>query len=60
MTELRDWANPPGPIPAGIPEGFNRLEYDSSNWAEITMPSNWQLQGFSDCSEVSSGELLKA
>ena len=33
------------PNPASAPEGFYDPTYDVSDWAEIPVPSNWQLQG---------------
>jgi beta-galactosidase len=32
--------------PADRPVGFHEPEYDDNAWAEIPVPSNWQLQGF--------------
>jgi len=34
--------------PESTPEGFYLAEYDSSGWPEISVPGNWQLQGFDD------------
>ncbi len=31
--------------PDTTPAGFHRVEYDASQWDEITVPGNWQLQG---------------
>ncbi|WNR42644.1 glycoside hydrolase family 2 TIM barrel-domain containing protein [Paenibacillus roseipurpureus] len=30
----------------GRPQDFYRTDYDSSNWADIAVPSHWQLQGY--------------
>lgn len=30
----------------GRPQDFYKNDYDSSNWADIAVPSHWQLQGF--------------
>ena len=30
----------------GVPSGFEKPEFDVSNWKEISVPSNWQLQGY--------------
>ena len=30
----------------GRPQDFYKMDYDSSNWADIAVPSHWQLQGF--------------
>ena len=32
--------------PESRPMGFEREEYDVSGWEHITVPGNWQLQGF--------------
>ena len=32
--------------PADRPVNFYRLDYDVSGWAEIPVPSNWELQGY--------------
>lgn len=32
--------------PAQRPEDFYRMEYDSSGWGEIEVPSNWQVKGY--------------
>ena len=32
--------------PASRPVGFEREDYDVSGWDRITVPGNWQLQGF--------------
>ena len=34
--------------PESAPAEFYRPEYDSSGWADISVPGNWQLQGFDD------------
>jgi beta-galactosidase len=34
------------PSPAEAPEGFFSADYDASGWAEITVPGNWQMQGY--------------
>lgn len=34
------------PYPATAPEEFYREDYDVSQWDEIPVPSNWQLQGY--------------
>ncbi|MBZ9685847.1 beta-galactosidase subunit alpha [Clostridium estertheticum] len=28
------------------PDNFNSIEYDASNWNDIVVPGNWQLQGY--------------
>jgi beta-galactosidase len=33
------------PKPADRPKDFYKLDYDVSQWCEIPVPSNWQLQG---------------
>lgn len=32
--------------PAKVPEGFYRENYDKSDWNDIKVPGNWELQGF--------------
>ena len=32
--------------PESRPVGFERDDYDVSQWDKITVPGNWQLQGF--------------
>ena len=32
--------------PADRPRDFHRTDFDDRSWAEITVPSNWQLQGY--------------
>jgi beta-galactosidase len=32
--------------PADRPQGFPRPDYDVGGWDEITVPSNWELQGY--------------
>ncbi|UCE43333.1 MAG: DUF4981 domain-containing protein [Candidatus Aminicenantes bacterium] len=32
--------------PAGRPEDFYRDDYDVNQWADISVPGNWELQGF--------------
>ena len=32
--------------PESRPVGFERDDYDVSKWDKITVPGNWQLQGF--------------
>ena len=34
--------------PEVVPTGFYQEGYDTSGWADITVPGNWQLQGFDD------------
>ncbi len=32
--------------PDSRPDGFNTHDYDTSRWADISVPGNWELQGF--------------
>ncbi|MBN1247276.1 MAG: DUF4981 domain-containing protein [Anaerolineae bacterium] len=56
-----DWAEPAGafvtslngawafrlfPSPAAVPADFHTPDYDAGGWAAITVPGNWQTQGF--------------
>jgi len=34
--------------PEEVPAGFQAESFDISDWADITVPGNWQLQGFND------------
>jgi beta-galactosidase len=34
------------PSPAGRPAGFERPDFDDKSWASITVPGNWEVQGF--------------
>ena len=34
------------PNPASAPAGFEAPDFDSSGWNAITVPGNWQLQGY--------------
>ena len=36
------------PCPEDVPAGFQKQDFDVSGWANITVPGNWQLQGFDD------------
>jgi beta-galactosidase len=36
------------PCPEDVPLGFQKEEFDVAGWADITVPGNWQLQGFDD------------
>jgi beta-galactosidase len=36
------------PCPEEVPVGFQAEDFDASSWAQITVPGNWQLQGFDD------------
>ena len=36
------------PCPEEVPDGFQSEDFDVSGWAEISVPGNWQLQGFND------------
>jgi beta-galactosidase len=34
------------PGPASRPRGFERPDFDDTGWATITVPGNWEVQGF--------------
>jgi beta-galactosidase/beta-glucuronidase len=36
------------PCPEEVPAGFHAEDFDISGWSKITVPGNWQLQGFDD------------
>ncbi|MEO9869398.1 beta-galactosidase, LacZ type [Ekhidna sp.] len=33
-------------VPEELPSGFEKQGYETSQWSEIEVPSNWELQGF--------------
>ena len=33
-------------MPSDRPEDFYKVDFDSSNWKEIDIPSNWQMRGY--------------
>jgi len=33
-------------IPSDRPKDFYKVDFDSSNWKEIDIPSNWQMRGY--------------
>ncbi len=41
-----EWKFHWSPNPASSPEGFYREDFDVSGWDTITVPGNWQLQGY--------------
>ncbi len=40
------WAFQWVPCPAAVPTGFWEPGFDTTNWAEIQVPGNWETQGF--------------
>jgi beta-galactosidase len=34
--------------PEAVPQGFQQTDFDDTAWDAITVPGNWQLQGFAD------------
>lgn len=34
--------------PEGVPTDFYRPDFDDGSWAEIKVPSNWEMQGYGD------------
>ncbi len=43
-----EWKFHLAPDPWHVPQGFFRTEFDDTAWAGISVPGNWQLQGFDD------------
>jgi len=41
-----NWMFKWAPTPALAPEGFQKEDYDASDWDIVTVPGNWQLQGY--------------
>jgi beta-galactosidase len=41
--------------PSDRPSGFYKTGYDASNWVEIKVPGEWQLQGFDVALDVNNG-----
>lgn len=35
-------------VPEGIPDDFFERNFDDRKWDEITVPSNWEMQGYGD------------
>lgn len=49
MTPLNGtWKFHLAPNPLQVPEGFFMVGFDISGWANITVPGNWQLKGFTN------------
>ena len=46
MTLSGDWEFHWSPSPAERPENFHTPGFDDAAWDTITVPSNWQMQGF--------------
>ncbi len=42
------WSFHLAPSPTDVPPAFCEPAFDASAWAPITVPGNWQLQGFDD------------
>jgi beta-galactosidase/beta-glucuronidase len=42
------WKFKLAPNPDGVPEDFQAKDFDTSDWQEIEVPGNWQLQGVDD------------
>jgi beta-galactosidase len=43
-----EWRFHLAPRPAQVPPGFFEDDFNASGWDAITVPGNWQLQGFDD------------
>ena len=43
-----EWKFHLAPCPEEVPVGFSAEDFDVSGWTKITVPGNWQLQGFND------------
>ena len=41
-----DWKFNYSPSPDGRPAGFYQLNFDTSGWADIPVPSNWEREGY--------------
>ena len=41
-----DWLFHFDPSPEEAPQGFEAPDYDDSDWDQIPVPSNWQMEGF--------------
>jgi len=35
-------------IPDGIPSDFYKIDFDDSSWGTISVPSNWEMEGYGD------------
>jgi len=43
-----EWAFKLFPNPEAVPPEFSGVGFDGSDWEPITVPGNWQIQGFDD------------
>ena len=43
------------PTPEGRPQAFYRTDYDDRSWANIPVPSNWEMHGYGTPIYVSAG-----
>ena len=43
-----EWKFHLAPCPEEVPAGFQTENFDVSDWTNIAVPGNWQLQGFND------------
>jgi beta-galactosidase len=41
-----DWKFRYAPNPASAPQGFYSADFDDTDWDDIVVPGNWQLQGY--------------
>jgi len=46
LTLNGDWKFKLCKTPHDVPEGFHKLNYNSEDWDEIQVPSNWQMLGY--------------
>lgn len=47
------------PTPAERPIGFEAIDYDDAAWAHLTVPSQWELNGYGTPIYASSGYVFK-
>ncbi|WMI65209.1 glycoside hydrolase family 2 TIM barrel-domain containing protein [Aestuariibaculum sp. YM273] len=50
-----DWKFHWSQTPEGVPENFQALNFNDSNWTTIPVPANWELQGYGTALYTSAG-----
>lgn len=50
-----DWKFHWSPTPEGVPENFETVSYNDTNWNTIPVPANWELHGYGTALYTSAG-----